>query len=872
MGGRLRPNVQRAFDCFAEVVAGDETTTSPWILQTFPPDFRDREAEALKSVPAFVFPCQNHMQVSTVQNFSFVTTNLEAQFTYGFVRHAPRSETALVILSGLPWHETFYRILNHAAELILGSNDGELERFLAAIHGARVPDLGTVFHISWEATPDGPRKDFTCPVAPQHGLPTIPENRNLTEYYNAVGIHNMLVIFASMLFERRIIITSKRLSRLSACVQAANAIIYPMQWQHIFIPVLPLPMIDYLSAPMPFLVGVPAPLMAKVRLNELGEAVILDADTNVVRSPFNDLDFLPLEVTANLKRSLKDHRDLLGDSVARAFLQALVHLIGGYRDALKFRQGGQKISFSDDAFIASRSSSLQPFLEQMLQLQIFRQFIEERLEMLNSGRGFSDEFEDEVIRFQESQNNNSKFKQQYAQISSSVKKEGGALVKAVRSKANPAVKSAVKSVKHGGRGLSTKSKSAYREMRSKMKASGSNLDGSGSSHPSSAPSSPVLGQRQLSISSMSSVGSFCSTRNLPTSSGGLNSSNGSGDSSRNPGLIRNNTDLNLGRILKYERFDPPPLSGVPLNPFASSHHNNHVPLVDQSPEMEGPMPLDLDLMSDLQDVIFQANKNGTTKPAPPINRHLKPNFRRSHASFSSTPTLIHDTDDDEVLELAPDEKAAEATKSPFRGRSSLQGEHPMVARQLALTTHEASEAGPRKPSLGDLIKLDSKSPEEEVVFDPLLLQIDAKARHALSPNFPMPKPPSTSTLPQMAKLFQDQHHKPLERANNNPFFNGNPIPSESIARRPAMPNRTALTKSSDDLLQEYGIDFNKLSLASANSHALRSQNSNPTRDPGVDPFADLDPLRVGGTAHKPHLPLAPPRGNKKQAQIWTTFE
>ena len=43
--------------------------------------------------------------------------------------------------------------------------------------------------------------------------------RNLTEYFNAAGIHNMLVVFASMLHERRIIITSKRISNLSACVQ-----------------------------------------------------------------------------------------------------------------------------------------------------------------------------------------------------------------------------------------------------------------------------------------------------------------------------------------------------------------------------------------------------------------------------------------------------------------------------------------------------------------------------------------------------------------------------------------------------------------------------------------------------------------------------
>ena len=71
----------------------------------------------------------------------------------------------------------------------------------------------------------------------------------------------MMIIFASMLYERRIIFTSKRLSRLSACVQAANAVLYPMNWQHIFIPVLPVALVDYLLAPMPFLIGVPTPVL-----------------------------------------------------------------------------------------------------------------------------------------------------------------------------------------------------------------------------------------------------------------------------------------------------------------------------------------------------------------------------------------------------------------------------------------------------------------------------------------------------------------------------------------------------------------------------------------------------------------------------------
>lgn len=95
-----------------------------------------------------------------------------------------------------------------------------------------------------------------------------------------------------------------------------------MSWEHIFIPVLPAQLMDYLSAPMPFLIGVPAPIMQRVRHSELGEVVILDADNNRVETPFADLESLPSEVVNNLKKSLKSPAQMLGDSVARAFLQA----------------------------------------------------------------------------------------------------------------------------------------------------------------------------------------------------------------------------------------------------------------------------------------------------------------------------------------------------------------------------------------------------------------------------------------------------------------------------------------------------------------------------------------------------------------------
>ena len=543
-------------------------------------NYKEKEAERLRSVPQFTFPCPTN--ITTVQHFSFVLTNLEAQWTFGFCRYAPNSETALCFLSSLPWHELFFKLLNQSAELLQsGGPESGLDTFLSSVHSARLPLPGLVFQVEWD------RKVFTAATPSSFHLPSIPENRNLTEYFNAVDSNNMLTIFASMLYERRILVTSKKLSRLSACVQAANSLIYPMFWQHIFIPVLPAQLMDYLSAPMPFLIGVPDPLMKRIKRAELGEVVILDADNNRVETPFEDLESLPAEVLSNLRRSLKPGTGLLGDSVARSFLQALVHLIGGYRDALRYRQG-EKITFSEDAFIMSRSTSLQPFLEQMLQLQLFRQFIEERLDLLNTGKGFSDEFELECVVFTEK--SNKKFKHQYSALTHNVKKESVALAKAVKDKANPAMKNAVKSVKDGGKAAKDSlkdggkiakkaAKASYKDVRSKFKDSNKEEMVDDSSSTQSAPSSPTMGGRAMT---------------LPTP--------------HSTPLMRNNTDMNFGvpggRVLKYERFDPPQEGGQ-----------------DHSPDFEEMPRLEYNLMSELDEVML---RNKSTSLSSHVGRPVAP--------------------------------------------------------------------------------------------------------------------------------------------------------------------------------------------------------------------------------------------------------
>lgn len=114
-------------------------------------------------------------------------------------------------------------------------------------------------------------------------------------------------------------------------------------------------------------------------------------------TPFDDVKNMPAELVSQLKKQLSNPNEHIGDRVSKIFLGILVQLIGGYRDAIKFTQG-EKITWDPDTFIESRPSHLRSFLRNMLELQIFQQFIEERLEMLNTGLGFSDEFELETLR------------------------------------------------------------------------------------------------------------------------------------------------------------------------------------------------------------------------------------------------------------------------------------------------------------------------------------------------------------------------------------------------------------------------------------------------------------------------------------------
>uniref|UniRef100_A0A182VD64 UDENN domain-containing protein n=1 Tax=Anopheles merus TaxID=30066 RepID=A0A182VD64_ANOME len=425
MNSRIKEDVSRLFEFWCEIApgTGEDNSAPGQIVESFPESFKDAKVTA--DIPAFAYPCA--FESRTIQVHSFVLTNIDSKWRFGFCRHDPKSPTAMVIITYLPWHDTFMRFLNVLAD-IRKNRPNEFASFLAESYNKGVPEPGACLKLHY----DRASQTFLFQRPQQFQLPSIPENHNLNQYYNFVEPKFMIGIFAAMLAERRIIFVSRRLDILSSCVQAANAFLYPMVWQHIFIPVLPMQMKDILAAPMPFLIGVPEAVYDTLRREEIGDVVILNCDKRTLETPFDDVKSMPQELVSSLKKQLSNQADHRGDRVSKIFLG---------------------------------------------------KFIEERLDMLNTGQGFSDEFEVEYFR--------------YAEKSGRKTKQYKDLLKNFKDK-----------VKEGGKGVKT----AYKGLRSKFRETTppkTKLDSNSSlhlhhqydvgGHHQSAPNSPVFNKRPQTI-------------------------------------------------------------------------------------------------------------------------------------------------------------------------------------------------------------------------------------------------------------------------------------------------------------------------------------------------------------------------------------
>ncbi|KAL6974605.1 hypothetical protein U1Q18_028788 [Sarracenia purpurea var. burkii] len=206
----------------------------------------------------------------------------------------------------------------------------------------------------------------------------------------SLRLENVLTMFAGALLEKQIVVVSSNLGVLSASVLSIIPLIRPYQWQSFLMPVLPNDMLDFLDAPVPYIVGVknkPTEVQSK-----LTNVIFVDANKNQVKSP--TIPQLPRQ--KDLYSSLSPyHAKLVGESflgrkrpvyectdmqveAAKGFLAVLRSYLDSLCSNLRshtitnVQSNDDKVSLLlKESFIESFPNRDRPFMKHFVDTQLF---------------------------------------------------------------------------------------------------------------------------------------------------------------------------------------------------------------------------------------------------------------------------------------------------------------------------------------------------------------------------------------------------------------------------------------------------------------------------------------------------------------------
>ncbi|XP_010533026.1 PREDICTED: uncharacterized protein LOC104808888 [Tarenaya hassleriana] len=99
----------------------------------------------------------------------------------------------------------------------------------------------------------------------------------------SLRLDNVLTVLTSALLEKQIVFICSNLGVLSASVLSIIPLIRPYQWQSLLMPVLPDDMLEFLDAPVPYVVGVKNKT-SEVQ-SKLANVIVVDVNKNQIKSP-----------------------------------------------------------------------------------------------------------------------------------------------------------------------------------------------------------------------------------------------------------------------------------------------------------------------------------------------------------------------------------------------------------------------------------------------------------------------------------------------------------------------------------------------------------------------------------------------------------
>ncbi|XP_054159032.1 myotubularin-related protein 13-like [Oppia nitens] len=241
--------------------------------------------------------------------------------------------------------------------------------------------------------------DRQCLQPPQTS--TIPvTHTTVHNLFEQLGIHSVVNLVCAAMTEHKILFHSRSYTRLTDACHALTSLMYPFVYNHVYIPILPHPLLEVLSTPTPFLMGIHSSL--KNEVTDLLDVIVVDLDggsitiPDCLRVPHFDEPLHSQLIThlcqvirpqliqaddafpsSHVKPSLPQFLD---KEIRAIFVRTFAQILQGYRSCLTIIRIHPKpvITFHKASFLGQRNLVDNEFVVRLLDCMFFVTFVQER--------------------------------------------------------------------------------------------------------------------------------------------------------------------------------------------------------------------------------------------------------------------------------------------------------------------------------------------------------------------------------------------------------------------------------------------------------------------------------------------------------------
>jgi hypothetical protein len=170
--------------------------------------------------------------------------------------------TSLCIISHWPFYSQFAQFLVQLNNMTVCGSSVPVERWVQ--HFVTSVPLPPPGKISVLYKTSAFTINFVRPTVNSLPLADVP----FELLFRALDIQNILLLWSSVLLEFKVVLHSKHTALLGIVCESITSLLYPFRWFHIYIPLLPLPLVQYVHCPCPYIIGVNVPRRADVDIPE----------------------------------------------------------------------------------------------------------------------------------------------------------------------------------------------------------------------------------------------------------------------------------------------------------------------------------------------------------------------------------------------------------------------------------------------------------------------------------------------------------------------------------------------------------------------------------------------------------------------------